>query len=206
MAAGQSQASWVDMNNNGVIANGRPVEVSLVTSEWRLAETTLIVDDDPLNDGFGWSIGSEFFDVTAVEEIRAVMFVGNFGGPDLTAGGSFFIDNMMFEVFADEEAMLETPNPNTAPMEGLLGDYNQNDVVDIGDYTTWRNNLGSPEALPNDPSEGVGPDDFDRWKANFGDVLVAGGAGSAGVVPEPSALALVLLGLAFTGLGHWRRR
>jgi hypothetical protein len=76
VAAGQSQADWIDMNNDGDIQNGaNPISQSLVTNEWRLAETTLVVDDDPLNDGLGWRIGPDFFDVTAIEEIRAVMFV-----------------------------------------------------------------------------------------------------------------------------------
>ncbi len=202
----QSQASWVDMNNNGVIASGAPVAVSLVTDEWRRVEATLIVDDDPLDDGFGWSIGSEFFDVTAVEEIRAVMFVGNFGGPDLTAGGSFFVDNLMVEVFANQAAMLATANPNTVPVEsaGLPGDYNENNVVDAADYTVWRNNLGSATALPNDPSAGVGTDDYDRWKANFGDTLPGTGGLSGGTVPEPSTLVFVSLALAFAGFGRRR--
>ena len=84
--------------------------------------------------------------------------------------------------------MLATANPNTVPVEsaGLPGDYNENDVVDAADYTVWRNNLGSPNALPNDPSAGVEADDYDRWKENFGDVLVGAGGligrGRAGTV------------------------
>jgi hypothetical protein len=194
MAAGQSQASWVDINNNGVTSGGRPVAASLVTNEWRRVETTLIVDDDPLNDGFGWGIGAELFNVTAVEEIRAVMFVGDYGGPDLTNGGSFFIDNLMVEVFKTQAAMLATPNPNGAPIEvvGLPGDYNENNIVDAADYTRWRDHLGSATALPNDDTAGVGQDDYTRWKTNFGTSLPGGGSVSAAAVPEPSALMLVI--------------
>ncbi len=195
----QSQASWVDMNNNGVIANGQPVAVSLVTAEWRLVEAVLIVDDDPLNDGLGWSIGAEFFTVADVEEIRPVMFVGDFGGPDLTNGGSFFIDNLLLEVFANEAAMLATPNPNSAPVEiaGLLGDYNGNNVVDAADYAVWRDNLGSGATLPGDTTPGVGLDDFDRWKTNFGMTLPGAGGGSlsAAAVPEPTTIFLAVASL-----------
>jgi len=207
VAAGQSQASWVDMNNNGVIASGSPVAISLVTTEWRRVEATLIVDDDPLDDGFGWSIGAEFFDVTAVEEVRAVMFVGDYAGTDLTLGGSFFVDNLMVEVFASAAAMMATPNPNTAPVEmaGLPGDYNENNVVDAADYTVWRNNLGSPNALPNDSSPGVGPDDYDRWKMNFGNTLPGSGSVTGGTVPEPATLMLLVIGLAWTGRGRRSR-
>ena len=207
VAAGQSQASWVDMNNNGVIASGKPVAVSLVTSEWRRVESTLIVDDDPLDDGFGWSIGSEFFDVTAVEEIRAVMFVGDFAGTNLTAGGSFFVDNLMVEVFANQAAMLGTPNPNTAPVEsaGLPGDYNNDLVVNAADYTVWRDNLGAADESSlngnGDGTNGVDDGDYNLWKTNYDTSPGAGGAsvGAAGV-PEPTtmimAVATMLGGLA----------
>jgi len=188
-----------------------PVEVTLGNSGSTKAKTrveaTLIVDDDPLDDGFGWSIGAEFFDVTAVEEVRAVMFVGDYAGTDLTLGGSFFVDNLMVEVFASAAAMMATPNPNTAPVEmaGLPGDYNENNVVDAADYTVWRNNLGSPNALPNDSSPGVGPDDYDRWKMNFGNTLPGSGSVTGGTVPEPATLMLLVIGLAWTGRGRRSR-
>jgi len=212
----QSQASWVDMNNNGVVAGGKPLAISLVTDEWRRVEATLIVDDDPLDTGLpegGWAIGADIYDVSAVEEIRAVMFVGNFGGPDLTNGGSFFIDNLMVEVFADQTTMLATPNPNTAPVElaGLLGDYNENDVVDAADYTVWRDNLGGGTALPNDGGLGtpIGQAHYDQWKTNFG-MLLPPGAGArsigASAVPEPGTLLLAIGSVLSSMLLHRRKR
>jgi hypothetical protein len=207
-SANQSRASWVDVNNNGVIGTGQPVAASLVTDEWRLVEATLVVDDDPLDDGLGWSIGTEFFTVADVEEIRAVMFVGDFAGTNLTNAGSFWVDNLMLEVFADEAALLATPNPNTAPVEvaGLPGDYNENDVVDAADYTVWRDRLGQTAALPNDDTEGVGMDDYTRWKNNFGMTLMVG-AGSLGTisVPEPSTFFLACGGLLLLGIRSSRR-
>ena len=137
----QSQASWVDMDNNGATSFGKPVAASLVTDEWRRVEAVLVVDDDPLDDGFKWSIGNQFFDVTDVEEIRAVMFLGDFiQNNNLTDAGSMWVDNLMLEVFANEAAMMATPNPNTAPVEseGLPGDYNGDGSVDAADYVVWR--------------------------------------------------------------------
>jgi hypothetical protein len=196
----QSQASWVDMNNNGVIANGRPVSVSLVPNEWRRAETTLLIDDDPLDDGFGWSIGSEFFKVADVEEIRAVMFVGDFGRPATTLnnGGSFWVDNLMVEVFKDQATMLATPNPNTAPVEGLPGDYNNNGKVDAADYVLWRKN---PTAY------GGNPAGYTTWRANFGNPPGAGsslGGGTQSAVPEPASMMLVVI--AVVGMFSLSRR
>ena len=57
------------------------------------------------------------------------------------------------------------------------GDFNNNFVNDLGDYTTWRNHLGEEIALPN---EGVTPgmvtqEDFTEWKTNFGHIGHAAG-------------------------------
>jgi hypothetical protein len=204
MGAGQSQADWVDMNNDGDIQNGGiPVSQSLVTTDGRRVETTLIVDDDPLDDGLGWRIGADFFDVGDIEEIRGVMFVGDFASSDITDGGSFWVDNLMLEVFTNEAAMLATPNPNTAPVEGLLGDYNSNGTVDAADYVIWRN--GGP--LQN---EGASPgtidqEDYGFWRSRFG--MGAGlAAGGAAAVPEPNTVAVLSLCLVTLASCRIRRR
>jgi hypothetical protein len=90
----------------------------------------------------------------------------------------------------------------------LLGDYNQNGVVDAADYTLWRNRFGSPTALPNDDTPGVGPDDYTRWKQNFGQSLLGAGSGVASAsVPEPTSLALLSIAIlsAIWGKRGWRR-
>jgi len=80
-----------------------------------------------------------------------------------------------------------------ATLPGLPGDYNEDHTVNAADYTSWRNNLGSGTSLPNDNSNGVGSDDFDRWKTNFGLTGGSGGGALGLAVPEPSC---VVLGLA----------
>jgi hypothetical protein len=192
VAAGQSQADWVDMNNDGDIQNGGiPVSQALVANEWRRVETTLIVDDDPLDDGLGWRIGTDFFTVGDIEEIRGVMFVGDFASSDIADGGSFWVDNLMLEVFADEATMLATPNPNTPPVEGLLGDYNNNGTVDTADYVLWRN--GGPLQNEGDSIGAIDQADYTFWRARFG--AGAGvGAGTAAAIPEPTTCILILLG------------
>ncbi|HMO87085.1 MAG TPA: hypothetical protein PKC18_19420, partial [Lacipirellulaceae bacterium] len=89
---------------------------------------------------------------------------------------------------------------------GLPGDYNADGLVDAADYTVWRNNLGSPTALPNDDTAGVGPDDYDRWKQFYGTSAGSGGlaAGPLQQVPEPSGLALAGIALAVAGSCRWR--
>ena len=79
----------------------------------------------------------------------------------------------------------------------VAGDYNRDGIVNAADYTVWRNNLGSTIALPNDDTAGVGPDDYDRWKANFGRTS---GAGSSALdnaaVPEPVTIVLLMFAAA----------
>jgi autotransporter-associated beta strand protein len=74
------------------------------------------------------------------------------------------------------------------------GDYNEDGTVDAADYTTWRNNLGSGTALPNDDSPGVDFDDYDRWKRHFGESSGGGSVGAASAaVPEPTTASLLVL-------------
>ena len=92
----------------------------------------------------------------------------------------------------------------------LPGDYNQNGVVDAADYDVWRKNSGSAASLPNDDTPGVGPDDFTRWRAHFGQ-SGAGSGVSVGLftgsnVPEPSNMGLLAVALNLGGVGFRRRK
>jgi uncharacterized protein YkwD len=80
----------------------------------------------------------------------------------------------------------------------LLGDYNENGIVDAGDYVVWRKKLGSPNALPNDDTTGVGPDDYTRWRSRFGNTGPGSGAGLSAAIPEPRTIAMLFLAI---GLG-----
>ena len=76
----------------------------------------------------------------------------------------------------------------------LWGDYNEDGVVNAGDYVVWRDHLGSETSLANDNSEGVGPDDYDRWKAHFGETNLGGsGAAISAAAPEPTSAMLVAI-------------
>jgi Glycoside hydrolase family 44/Dockerin type I domain/PEP-CTERM motif len=78
--------------------------------------------------------------------------------------------------------------------DGLPGDFNRDGTVDAADYTVWRNSLGQTGNTAADANEDnlVDAQDYAMWKANFG-LSELGGAGSLTTVPEPSALALMLL-------------
>jgi hypothetical protein len=72
----------------------------------------------------------------------------------------------------------------------LAGDYNEDGVVNLADYTVWRDNLGADLALPN---EGIGvtpgqvtAEDYGFWKSQFGTSSGAGSVVGISAVPEPA--------------------
>jgi hypothetical protein len=204
---GQSEASHVDLNNDGDVVSGDPVVVSLPPAtgvQWVRVETTIVIDDDPDETGLGWDVAGQGFHVDAIEEVRATFFVGDFtGDPNALAdGGAFFVDNALLEIFPDEATMLATPNPNPLPMAAVTGDYNDNGVVDAADYTVWRDHLGgSAAALANRSPSVTGfvkAADYDAWKTNFGNGASGLSAAimayaPAQTVPEPAAVVLVFM-------------
>jgi hypothetical protein len=67
----------------------------------------------------------------------------------------------------------------------ITGDFNGNGKVDLADYVSWRNGLGTLYMQH----------DYDVWRARYG--LTAGsGAGASAAIPEPASISLVLASLA----------
>jgi hypothetical protein len=100
----------------------------------------------------------------------------------------------------------------TAISAAVPGDYNNNGVVDAGDYTIWRDHLGQTFQLQNEG--GITPGvvnaaDYAFWKANFGNGTPGAGAAAAGRaavgVPEPASSSLVLAATV-VACGIWSRR
>ena len=77
----------------------------------------------------------------------------------------------------------------------LSGDYNNDGVVDVADYTVWRDNLGSPAGtLLNDTVGGVvRAAQYDAWRSNFGANLPPSNSLADSTVPEPSTCILLTL-------------
>ena len=67
----------------------------------------------------------------------------------------------------------------------LLGDFNNDGMVGNADYVVWRKGLGTTYT----------PADYDVWRTHYGETPNAGpGAGAGGAIPEPTSVALLLIG------------
>jgi hypothetical protein len=74
---------------------------------------------------------------------------------------------------------------------GVAGDYNNNGVVDAGDYVVWRKRLNQATTIPNDITPGtVTAQDYIEWMNRFGKTTFDFGTGAS--VPEPAGLFLVV--------------
>ena len=82
----------------------------------------------------------------------------------------------------------------------LPGNFNGDGIVDAADYTVWRDHLGEAnEGFLNgngDGLNGINQDDYALWKANFSNTAIGTGSG---IVPEPTSVALLAIGLLIAG-------
>ncbi|MEM8864617.1 MAG: PEP-CTERM sorting domain-containing protein [Planctomycetota bacterium] len=93
----------------------------------------------------------------------------------------------------------------------LTGDFNRDGVVDVADYTVWRDSLGDTLTggqlfLPADHNNDgtVDIDDYLLWKGNLGAPFNTSAPGAASlVVPEPASWLLLI---AIAGISASRRR
>ena len=179
------------------------LDADLSRDEWRQVVHTYTVDDGQglySASGVGWDICNEDFDscfgddskggapsvsvlddVTMVEEIRAVMFIGDFAGTALS-DNALWVDNVLVEIFADGAAEaasdITVSNPNPDGPAGIPGDFDGNGVVDGLDFLKWQRDDGSAAGLA-------------LWEANYPTPLSA----ISTAVPEPSSVLLLLIGV-----------
>jgi len=78
----------------------------------------------------------------------------------------------------------------------LTGDYDHNGIVDAGDYTVWRDEMGQTGvglAADGNGDNVVNAADYNLWTANYGHTAAGSGSLATTTVPEPSTAALMLL-------------
>jgi hypothetical protein len=91
----------------------------------------------------------------------------------------------------------------TASVSSVPGDYNGNGIVDVADYSVWRDHLGQDYDLLNrDPSANgpINAADYTFWASHFGNT--GSGAAARAAAPEPAGF--VLLSLGSLTLVAWR--
>ncbi len=108
----------------------------------------------------------------------------------------------------DMAAVMESVVFESMPVSPLLGDFNDDGVVNAADYTVWRDNLGATdESTINYAGDGIGgvdAADYGLWRANFGATLGTL-ASSNGPVPEPSTIVLLTSAAGFAAFGIRKR-
>ncbi len=196
------QGIWIDLDKNGSVIDGAAADQGRIrtvnTTSWTLIEATYEV-----NDAEWFGIADDLYTVADVEEVRGVMFWGDFANTPL--GGSLWFDNIQVEVFANAAAVTPNTSPDPALSEGSDADFNGDGSVDGADLLTWQRGFGKAGAILADGDSDFDADvdgaDLANWKMQFG-----GGAAAvvAGAVPEPSSFLLAAAG--FVAAGMVRRR
>ncbi len=110
----------------------------------------------------------------------------------------YAFDGTFLNTFAapSEDGFTEPTAFVVVPTTPVIGDFNNDGIVNAADYVVWRK--ASPTAtLPNDDTPGVvDASDYAKWRANFGKSAPASGAGlGANVVPEPAGVLLLLIAI-----------
>lgn len=192
-----NQGVWIDLDNNGAVidanAAGQGRIRTVNTTSWTLIEATYTV-----NDAEWLGIADDVYTVAQVEEIRGVMFWGDFANTDLTNGGSLWFDNIKMEVFKNQAAVTPNSSPNPTLSEGgAPGDFDNDQDVDGTDLGLWRTAFGATAVGDADDDGDSDGNDFLIWQRNLGPAGIAS-------VPEPTSAGLLALALA--SLAGLRRR
>ena len=129
---------------------------------------------------------------------------GQLAWGDTTVNGDGSVSRTLFGMSTNSGIQAFTFTLEAPPT--IAGDYNKNGIVDAADYVIWRNKQNQPAIPAGTGADGsgngtVGPEDYDYWRARFGNIS-GSGAGQAASVPEPTAFALFALALV---CHIWRR-
>jgi autotransporter-associated beta strand protein len=144
-----------------------------------------IADNQTLTLTGGGSAGSAdvgFLDLGINETVGGLVLGGVTKAPGTygsLASSATFKDD---EYFAGTGILTVTP-------AGVPGDYNNNGIVDAADYVIWRNGGPLQNEVSGVTTGNVTAEDYDAWRARFGNNSGSGSGGGA-AVPEPATLGL----------------
>jgi T5SS/PEP-CTERM-associated repeat protein len=105
-----------------------------------------------------------------------------------------------------DTSQLYTTGVLSVASTGTPGDYNNNGIVDAGDYVLYRKYAGTTHVLPNDPTGGtIGTIQYNTWRSHFGQPPGSGSGLDGAQVPEPATLVL-FVSAASLAIGFGRRK
>jgi cyclophilin family peptidyl-prolyl cis-trans isomerase len=131
----------------------------------------------------------------------------------LTAGlisGSF--DNISLPQLGLGLVWNYTQTATSVSLKVEAADFDRDGIVSTSDYILWSKNRGATGVAAFTRGDGDGDgsvdeDDYNLWRRNFGNTRGGTGGGSVeGSVPEPSSVALVLVGLWWFACRRNRRK
>ena len=146
-----------------------------------------------LIDGFVPAIGNIFRVLTATQVIGEFDHVETHDAGDL-------LGFVLTDIYSPTDVVLRVADVF------LIGDYNDDEVVDAADYTMWRDLVGaSAGSLPNDIDGGpIGPAQYETWRSHFGNTLPSTASLNNATVPEPTTAMLLMVLIATSALIHRR--
>jgi PEP-CTERM motif-containing protein len=185
------------MSGNPIV----PEDVSETETEWELLERGVLADakDRIRNDA----------QKAIIRRYEYYKYTGPYDAEHEPL--SAFDSNIMVEPPAGELGNFISANmvaANLVPLPVIEGDYNDDGVVDAGDYLAWRKHLGSEVEVEVDGDHSGRVDDGDLgvWRQHYGGGQAGAGAlVSGGAVPEPATLVLLLTALAFASIRRAHR-
>jgi hypothetical protein len=129
------------------------------------------------------------------------------GSTEVEFPGTLTLDGRRWTLFADgiyDPPEFGLDNPVRAIWDGhgylaglyesgVSGDFNNDGVVDVADYSVWRDSLGAREGtLPNDPAGGdITVAQYEAWRNNFGATQSPNLVSANTSVPEPTSIGLL---------------
>ncbi|MEM8864712.1 MAG: polysaccharide lyase [Planctomycetota bacterium] len=163
---------------------------------WYHLQHRVVMNTPGIADGViqGWLDGELVLDVQDIRfreissiQIDAMNFSTFFGG-----------NSEIWEAVKDEQAYFDDFVVSTAFIP--TGDYNRDGVVDVADYTVWRDAYGSTTSLAADGNGdgAVDIDDYLLWNEAFTGTSSAASVSAFAAVPEPALGPLLIAAIAAT--------